>query len=102
MEKYPNGLPSHFFRDQKPKKDKKKKKKRERLRALDANLEPPAIRKQLKLGGVTNVSTRGSKKDGGENDSSADLTSFDANEINGSVNLSESERSSAGGGAGNV
>jgi hypothetical protein len=46
MEKYPNGLPSHFFREQKPKKDKKKKKKN-RYKNLDANVEPPAIRKQL-------------------------------------------------------
>jgi hypothetical protein len=44
MEKYPNGLPSHFFREQKPKKDKKKKKKN-RYKNLDANVEPPAIRK---------------------------------------------------------
>ncbi len=43
MEKYPEGLPNHFFREPKPKKDKKKKKKRKYM----FNLEPASIRKQL-------------------------------------------------------
>lgn len=41
MEKYPQGLPSHFFREQKPKKEKKKKKKRPKL----VDMEPASVKK---------------------------------------------------------
>jgi hypothetical protein len=71
MEKYPNGLPSHFFREPKPKKDKKKKKKKKIL-----DLEPASIKKQIRLAGKSNVSTR-SKNGGTDSESGADLTSYD-------------------------
>lgn len=74
MEKYPQGLPSHFFREQKPKKDKKKKKKK--YKNLD--MEPASVKKQLRLAGPSNVSTRNRKGDGESSMGWDDLTSFNS------------------------
>lgn len=85
MEKYPNGLPSHFFREHKPKKDKKKKKKRKVL-----DLEPASIKKQIKMAGKSNVSTR-SRNGGTDSESGADLTSYDGDAV--SIDLSQTDKS---------
>jgi hypothetical protein len=86
MEKYPNGLPSHFFREPKPKKEKKKKKKR----ILD--IEPPSVKKQIQQAGKSNVSTR-SRNGGTDSESGADLTSYDGGDAV-SVDLSQTDKSS--------
>ena len=51
--------------------DKKKKKKKKIL-----DLEPASIKKQIRLAGKSNVSTR-SKNGGTDSESGADLTSYD-------------------------
>jgi hypothetical protein len=97
MEKYPQGLPSHFFREPKPKKEKKKKKKRKLV-----DLEPASVKKQLKLAGPINVSTRSKRGDSvSETLSSGDLTSFNSGEggsysknENSNISLTETEKSS--------
>lgn len=84
MEKYPDGIPNHFFREQKPKKDKKKKKKN-RYKTLE--MEPASVKKQLKIAGPSNVSTRSKRTDSECGMSSNDLTDF--NSLDGSFNRND-------------
>ena len=105
MEKYPNGLPSHFFREQRPKKDKKKKKKRDRFGGDDSgnDIIPASIKKQLLLAGGTKVSTRSKLNGESANEtlsSGGDLTSFNSCESfnkndNSSYNLTATDKSNA-------